>query len=315
MKTFKTRLAVIAALLVTTTMAFATEKTTVAIFNFSIPTKSKRERQMGPKITSLITAELSTDQRLALVERGELSKALREQALGLSGAVDAGAAAKVGQLTGAKVLIAGRGFKTSSQHLVITANIIGTENGRLYVEKVEGSPADLSKLCTDLSRKIVNTVIIQSANLITVTPSHDQRIAAILKTLKGDKRPSVYITVRNADSRVIRNVGKAHVATAETELSMIFQRAGFPIIEKRADNPDVEIHAEISWSVSPNHGGLVAYRTVGSVRAIARESEKTIIVERIEAAGSETDKNAATKSAQSNAADAMASKLLPVLSQ
>lgn len=297
--------------------SFAADKVTVAVFNFSIPTTAKAVRQMGPKITSLLTAELSSDERLALVERAELSKALQEQALGLSGAVDASAAAKVGQLTGAKVLIGGRGFKTGAQNFVITANIIGTENGRLYVEKVEGSPGDLAKLCSELGRKIVSTIVTQSATLVTTTtvPSSDDRVAAILKTLKGDKRPSVYITVRNADSRVIRGVGKAHVPAAETELSMIFQRAGFSLVEKRADNPDIEVRGDASWSYSSSQGGLVSCRAVVSFKAIERESDKTLLVEKVEAVGTDTDKNAAAKAAQSNAADAIAEKLLPVLSK
>src|SRR5262249_48127443 len=146
--------------------------------------------------------------------------------------------------------------------------------GRLYVEKVQGSPEDLAKLCSELGRKIVSTIVTQSNTLVTTTPSHDDRIAAILKTLKGDKRPSVYITVRNADSRVIRNVGKAHVPAAETELSMIFQRAGFPLVEKRADNPDIEVRGDASWSYSSSQGGLVSCRAVVSFKATERESDK-----------------------------------------
>jgi hypothetical protein len=314
MKSLKTRFAIIFAFLVTATAAFAADKITLAIFNFTIPTTAKRVRQMGPKITSLLTAELSSDERLALVERADLSKALREQALGLSGAVDPGAAAKVGQLTGAKVLVAGRGFKTDAQHLVITANIIGTENGRLYVEKAEGPAGDMAKLCAELGKKIINTVVTRSATFLTTTHSRDDRISAILKTVKGDKRPGILVSIRNADSRVIRNVGKAHVPAAETELSMILQRAGFPIVEKHADNPDVEIRGDASWSDSSN-SGLNSCRVVVSVKAIERESDKTLLVERVEAVGTDTDKNAAIKAAQSNAADAIATKLLPVLSQ
>src|SRR3954466_235741 len=107
-KAFRAGFAIIFVLFLPATNNFAADKAAVTIFNFSIPTTAKGERQLGPKITSLVTAELSSDTRLALVERAELSKALREQALGLSGTVDASAAAKVGQLTGAKVLVVGR---------------------------------------------------------------------------------------------------------------------------------------------------------------------------------------------------------------
>ena len=46
-----------------------------------------------------------------MVERAELEKILGEQELGLSGTVSADTAAKVGNLTGAKVLVTGRVFK------------------------------------------------------------------------------------------------------------------------------------------------------------------------------------------------------------
>jgi hypothetical protein len=59
---------------------------------------------VGPKVATLINANLSVEPNLIIVERAELEKALGEQELGLSGTVTSDSAAKVGQLTGAKVL-------------------------------------------------------------------------------------------------------------------------------------------------------------------------------------------------------------------
>jgi TolB-like protein len=311
MKNLKTNVVLIALTLMAFS-AIAQQKLTVAVFNFSVPTNDKRERPFGPKITSLVTAELSADARFVLVERGDLGKALREQALGLSGTVDPAAAARVGQLTGAKVLIAGHVFKTSGQHLVVTANVIGTENGRLYVEKVEGAPGNLSLLCNELTRKIVTTIMVHSASLLAAPPTHDQRIADILKTVKGDKRPIVYIDIRHDDNRSWKN--KPHTIAAETELSMIFQRAGFTVVDSTNKHADVEIIGNASWSQSAKAGDLLSVRALISIKVTDVASKNLLLVESQDAIGTDTERGAAAKVAVANIADLFAVKLLPLLS-
>ena len=75
----------------------------VAVFDFE--SKDENVRDLGPKIATLINVNLSADPNLITVERAELDKALGEQELGLSGTVSPDTAAKVGHLTGAKVLV------------------------------------------------------------------------------------------------------------------------------------------------------------------------------------------------------------------
>src|ERR1700733_6372178 len=86
--------------------AFASDVLTIAVFNFDSPDENVRD--LGPKVATLVNANLSAEPNLILVERAELDKALGEQELGLSGTVTPDSAAKVGQLTGAKVLVTGR---------------------------------------------------------------------------------------------------------------------------------------------------------------------------------------------------------------
>src|SRR5688572_28331368 len=97
---------------------------TVAIFDFE--SKDESVRDLGPKIATLVNANLSAEPQVILVERAELEKALGEQELGLSGTVSSDTAAKVGNLTGAQVLVTGRAFKVEKD-LVIVAKIISTE--------------------------------------------------------------------------------------------------------------------------------------------------------------------------------------------
>ena len=100
------------------------EVMTVAVFDFE--SKDEAVRGLGPKIATLVNVNLSADPQLITVERAELEKALGEQELGLSGTVSSETAAKVGHLTGAKVLVTGRAFKMEKE-LIIVAKIIGAE--------------------------------------------------------------------------------------------------------------------------------------------------------------------------------------------
>ncbi len=95
---------------------------TVAIFDFEA--RDEAVRDLGPKVATLINANLSAEPQIITVERAELEKVLGEQELGLSGTVSPESAAKVGHLTGAKVLVTGRVFKADKE-LVIVSKIIG----------------------------------------------------------------------------------------------------------------------------------------------------------------------------------------------
>src|SRR5208282_331443 len=124
---------------------------TVAVFDFE--SKDEAVRDLGPKVATLINANLSAEPNLITVERAELEKVLGEQELGLSATVSPDTAAKVGHLTGAKVLVTGRVFKADKE-LILVAKIIGTETSRVYGEVVNGKPSeDITGLSAELAEK------------------------------------------------------------------------------------------------------------------------------------------------------------------
>src|SRR4051812_11928824 len=71
-----------------------TEPITVAVFDFGYTGSNFRE--IAPKLTSLITANLTAYPEIAVVERAELKKTLSEQEFGLGGSVSSETAAKIG---------------------------------------------------------------------------------------------------------------------------------------------------------------------------------------------------------------------------
>src|SRR5258705_13657010 len=89
---------------------------TIAILDFE--TREEAVRDLGPKIANLLNAQLSADANLLLVERADLDKAFGEHELGLSGTVSTDTAAKIGHLTGAKVLVTGKAFKVEKDLMI-----------------------------------------------------------------------------------------------------------------------------------------------------------------------------------------------------
>src|ERR1035437_2525921 len=132
---------------------------TVAIFDFE--SKDEAVRDLGPKVATLLNAHLSAEPQIITVERAELEKVLGEQELGLSGTVSPDTAAKVGHLTGAKVLVTGRVFKADKE-LILVAKIIGTETSRVYGELVKGTAAaSITDLSSELAKKIATTISLE----------------------------------------------------------------------------------------------------------------------------------------------------------
>ncbi|HYG22814.1 MAG TPA: CsgG/HfaB family protein, partial [Verrucomicrobiae bacterium] len=146
----------VALLLAATAFSPAQDVLTIAVFDFE--SKDEAVRDLGPKVSALLNAHLSANPNLITVERAELEKALGEQGLGLSGTVSADTAAKVGNLTGAKVLVTGRVFKVDKD-LLMVSKIISTETSRVFGEMVQGGPAvPLPELAAQMAKRIGNTV-------------------------------------------------------------------------------------------------------------------------------------------------------------
>jgi TolB-like protein len=280
---------------------------TVAVYDFK---GDGSTADYGRKITTLITADLTTETNLVLVERQELNKALNEQAFGISGLVSADAAAKIGQITGAKVLVAGQVIKTGQEHLVIVANIIGTETGRLFADKVEGGADNLTDLTSDLSKKIAQTISTQATNFAAVaTESNEARLERIIKSISGTNRPSVSVNILWPNR-------KGHSASAEGEFGNILLKAGFPVVDANSDRkPDIEITGVDDLSAGPRHGGMFSYRAVIELKVQERRSGNIIAFDRQEGAATDATRAGADRTAQVNAVDGLAERVLPLIAK
>lgn len=280
---------------------------TVAVYDF----KGDGEAAgYGNNITTLVTANLTTETNLVLVERAELTRALNEQAFGISGMVSSDAAAKIGQITGAKVLVAGQVIKTGKDHLIIVANIIGTETGRLFADKVEGTADNLSDLTSSLSRKIAQTITDQSTNLFVVAQeSNAARMAQIIKHIQGTNRPSVSIAIS-------RYGKKWNDATAEGELGAILLKAGFPVVDANSDRkPDVVITGGDNIGALTQKGGLFFCSALIDVKIQERRTGSIIAFDHQESSATSSGRPSAQIAALVKMTDDLAERLLPLLAK
>jgi hypothetical protein len=282
----------------------AEQPLTVAIFDFS----GNNGVVMAKDVTALVTADLSSNPHFTLVERAQLSKALGEQALGLSGNVDFGAAAKVGQLTGAKVLVTGRVMRMR-EGIVLIASIIGTETSRIYSEKVVGA-TNVTTLAAELSGKIARTIEEQATNFVGAALLTRQRlIDRLAEMTKGRTRPTVSIGI---SEKVLGERGPHR--TTQNELGALLQKCGFEIVDEKADRrPDVLITGSAVADGGEKSGQLFPCRATLEVQAQERKSGKILSIDQQECAVSDIGRETAARLALENAADQLAERLVPNL--
>jgi hypothetical protein len=280
---------------------------TVAVFDFE--SKDEAVRDLGPKVAVLLNASLSAEPQIITVERAELEKVLGEQELGLSGTVSGDTAAKVGNLTGAKVLVTGRVFQTDDE-LIIVAKIIGTETSRVYGELVKGGvKSSLTDLSAELAKKIAADVTQKADTLIAKVETREERIEKIKKELRDKKRPavSVKITEQHFGQHVID-------PAAETELSLILQQCGFTLVDEASTNkPDIEITGEALSEFGLRKGNLQSCR--GRIEIKVREvaTKQIIAVDRQTCMAVDIAEHVAAKTALQNGAAELAERIIPKL--
>ncbi|MGA3282843.1 MAG: CsgG/HfaB family protein [Verrucomicrobiota bacterium] len=306
----KTRIPFILALLLAAgAIARATPQDilTVAVFDFD--SKDEAVSGLGPKVATLVNANLSAEPQIITVERAELEKVLGEQELGLSGTVNPDSAAKIGQLTGAKVLVTGRVFKADDQTIIV-AKVIGTETSRVYGEMVQGgSSATIVDLSSSLAKKIAADVSGKSDTLVAKVETREERIAKIKQALAGKTLPVVAVKINE------RHYGP-HIIdpAAETELSLILQQCGFTLADNNSTNkPAIEITGDAFSAYGMQKGNLISCKSRVEIKVRDIATGNILMVDRQTSVGVDIAEQTAAKTALQNAADVLAERVIPKL--
>ncbi|PAY18987.1 hypothetical protein CKO51_13610 [Rhodopirellula sp. SM50] len=283
----------------------------VAVFPFQ--QRGAVNSELGEQVTVLLTAKLLEHPGLYLVEREELTKIIDEQTLNVSGMVDPSSATRIGQLTGARILVAGSVLETNDK-LYVVAKVIGTETSRVLGASVKGKiDDDLDGLIGGLAKKVARTVIDRGHELVADPPPRGDRIADLKKAVGNQRLPKLSIDVRE------RHVGQTTIdPAAETELALYSTEVGFEVLEVREgkqNDADVLLIGEAISEFAARHGDLVSVKARLEVKAVDQTSGKVIAIDREVAIGVDLTEQIAGKSALQNAAANIASRLLPKLAK
>jgi TolB-like protein len=262
----------------------------------------------GNKVADLLFARLASDRGIFLVDREDLKKQLEEQELSLSGLVNPEQAVRVGNLTGAKILIAGSVLQVDSTiHLV--GKVIGTETSRVVgVSAKGGAQDDLGAITDELAAKIADAVATRADELIAKEVKREDLIANLQKQLQKGKRPSIWIDIAE------RHVGQTTIdPAAETEFAVYCQELGFKVIDSDSgarSAADVIISGEGVSEFAARNGNLISVKARLEVKAIDRQSMEVIGTTRHTAIGVDLSEQLAGKSALQDAAARSAQELL-----
>ncbi len=268
--------------------------------------------KQGAEIATLLEADLSTSQHALTVERDEIEKVLNEQELGVSGLVSADSAAKIGSLTGAKVLVTGRFFAVGNQFMLV-AKIISTETSRVY--GVTATINDLSGLnqgVQDLSGKIDGVLGTHRDVMVVTTETEQQRLQR-LKTMVGPAplpTISVVITERDYTQPTVD-------PAAQTEMTMELQALGFTVInpDQAHKKADIAITGEAFSELGARHGNLVSSRGRVEIKVTRGASQQLIWSDRDTEVSVDIGNRTAGKEALEKASDRLVERLLPKLTK
>jgi hypothetical protein len=298
-----------AALLALAFSAQAANVMTIAVFDFE--SKDEAVRDLGPKVASLINAQLSANPTVITVERAELEKALGEQELGLSGTIEPETAAKVGHLTGAKVLVTGRVFNVGRETMIV-AKIIGTETSRVYGEVVRGTTgsASISDMSTDMAGRIAKLVADKADTLVAKVEKPEDLIGRLQPQVQDRKLPTVSITIAE------RHIGTSTIdPAAETEVGFILQKLGFAVTDKKdtTAKADIEITGEAFSEFGMRKGNLVSCKGRVELKATDKATGRVLFIDRQTSVAVDLSEHLAGKTALQDAAAKLTERLLPKL--
>jgi TolB-like protein len=108
--------------------ALAESRPTLSVLAFSNTAGAADYDWLELGLADMLSTDLASSGRLKLVERRDLDKILREQELGLSGAVDEASAPRIGKLAGAARIAYGS-FVAKAGVLRIDAKVVDSETG------------------------------------------------------------------------------------------------------------------------------------------------------------------------------------------
>jgi hypothetical protein len=326
----------------------AGQKLTVAVLDFT--SADATNPNAGSELASALTAMLSGEAGITLVERQSLMQTLHEHELNLTGLVHDDQAIKVGKLAGAKIMVTGRSFPLGKD-LLITAKIIGTETS--LVESVvvkDAVPGDMGAMVVQLSEKVAATLRQSGPKLVAAPDDLMDPVPALKKKLADRRKPVVAVIVREQHHGATQAASRDVIDPAvETEIKKLLIECGFTVqdipqnvltdlrkewtvIEHVSDwrtdfyrrwrvtddsawprsmqKVEVLIAGEAFSEFAARIGNIVSCSARVEIDVAARDSGKILLADRATTRAADLSENIAGKKALQNGGRAMAIRIL-----
>ena len=273
----------------------------VAILDYDI--KLPGNKELGSQMADILTARLSIEGSIRLVERAKLGTILDEHKLKLSGIVDSDKAVRVGKLVGAQLLLMGRGFKMDKKLWIVT-KAVGVETG-LVKGTYRITPVDkqMSQTILKIAEDIAKLIREEGTRLLPEGRELPDPVTAIRRKL-GRAKPPVVAVVIPEEHRVRRAAQRRAVPdpAAETEIKRTLLACGFKVVDvgrndladwaramfRKKNQPwpaavksaDIVIVGEAFSEFALRTGDLVTCVGRAEINAIDRRSGRIILAER-----------------------------------
>lgn len=264
----------------------------------------------GANVRDLLFAALTENEKMLLVEREDLDRMLQEAELNLSGNVAPDQATRIGQLTGAKIMVTGSVFKVGNKTFLV-AKIIGTETGKVLGKSVDGTDG-LDVLAGRLAAEVGRAITDSADELMPPPVSKESTLARMREQLRGRPLPGVYIKIDET------HIGQpVSDPAAETEFMYYYKELGGKVVDK--DEGDL---SQATYRIIGEGFSEFATRTRGLVSVKARLEVKVlnaagevVAVDRQTTVKVDLNEILAGKSALQEAAVAVVERIIPKLAE
>lgn len=284
---------------------------TVAILDFE--TSAPGSPDLGKQIGEALTAVLTGEDGITLVDRSSLARTLQENELNLTGLVNADQATRIGKLVGARILVTGKVFPLDKQ-LFFTAKLIGTETSLVEGVLVKGDKdANLGDLMMKLADKVAQRLRSRGSKLVAQDDALQDPLPGLKKSLAGRKLPKVSIEIDERHLGLAANTRTD--PAAQTEISMILKEAGFIVIEgsdKALADADVkyEVRGEAFSEFAARIATLVNCTARVEIKVVDRKTGEVIYVDRQTTRAIDLAENVAGKTALEKAGHLLGIRVL-----
>ena len=311
----------------------AAPKLTVAVLDFT--SSDAANPNTGSEMAAALTAMLSSESGITLVERQSLTQALREHELNLTGLVSDDQAIKVGKLVGAKIMVTGRAFRLGKD-LFLTAKIIGTETSLVEGVMVNDDTTDLGKLTVKLSEKLATKIRQSGPKLVAAAEDDIDPLPGLKKKLAGRKLPVVAVIIHEQHHAALATIGQRPIDPAvETEVKKLLIDAGFTVQDvpqneitdfakgwnandvnswpRGLANVDVLIAGEAFSEFAARIGNIVSCSARAEINLISRKDGKIVLADRATVRAADLSEHLAGKKSLQSAGRTLGIRILEYL--